>query len=217
MAYCQTSDVERYITPAVGADVAGAIAAAQKQVEQYTGDLFEPTTKTIYTETNRNHVADLPYTTNSISAVAAADTGTALSADAWTFENGTVPRIRVSLINAWSILIAGAEPYSYRSTQVARLNVTGSFGTPSVPAPIAQATALLAAQFLASTGFGTLTADAQALVGVPADVATISVEGYSVSYRDTTATTDAEASTTGLPAVDRLVAPYRRTKRARWF
>jgi len=217
MAYCQTSDVERYITPAAGANVAGAITAAQKQVEQYTGDLFEPTTKTIYTETNRNHVADLPYSTISITEVKSADTETALAADAWTFENGTVPRIRISLINAWSILIAGAEPYSYRSTQVARLNVTGTFGTATVPAPIAQATALLAAQFLASTGFGALTAEAQALIGVPADVATISVEGYSVSYRDTATSTGTEATTTGLPAVDRLVAPYRRTKRARWF
>jgi len=216
MAYCQPSDVERYITPTVGADVAGAIAAAQEQVNLYTGDLFETTNLTVYGEGNRLNVVDLPYTTQSIASVASSVDGSLLSEDAWSFENGKPARVRIYPSAAWSILIAGSEPYNVSARPgIARVNITGVFGTSSVPAPIKEATALLAANFLASTGQGALTSDAEAKIGAPADVSSITVEGYSVTYRDTGVSDLSQ--TTGLTTVDRMIAPYRRTKRARIF
>lgn len=216
MAYCQQSDVERYITLIPGADVAGAISAAQAQVNDYTGDLFESTPLTVYGEGNRLNVVDLPYTTQSVSQVASVPDATVLSSEAWDFENGKMPRIRIYPTAAWSILIAGQEPYNLASRPgIARVNITGVFGSATVPAPIKEATALLAANFLASTGQGTLTSDAESKVGAPTDVASITVEGYSVAYRDN-GTTSASDST-GLTTVDRMIAPYRRTKRSRIF
>lgn len=216
MAYCQPSDIERYITTFVGADVAGAIAAAQEKVNLYTGDLFETTNLTVYGEGNRLNVVDLPYTTQSIASVASSADGTVLSEDAWSFENGKPARVRIYPTAAWSILIAGSEPYNVSARPgIARVNITGVFGTPTVPAPIKEATALLAASFLASTGQGTLTAGAESNLGAPNDVSSITVEGYSVTYRDSNV--DDLSQTTGLTSVDRMIAPYRRTKRSRIF
>lgn len=218
MAYCQSSDVQRYITTAVGADVAGAIAAAQEQVNLYTGDLFESATLTVYGEGNRLNVVDLPYTTQSITSVASSLDGNVLSEDAWSFENGKPARVRIYPNAAWSILIAGSEPYNVSARPaIARVNITGVFGSASVPAPVKEATAILAANFLASTGQGTLTPGAETNLGAPNDVSSITVEGYSVTYRDNAGDASKIIESTGLTSVDRMLAPYRRTKRSRIF
>lgn len=218
MAYCQTSDVERYITLNEGADVVGAIAAAQDRINLYASDFFESTELTVYCEGNRVNVIDLPYTTQSIASVTPAGSDTPLSENAWSFEQGRRPIIRIFPHAVWSILIVGLEPYNISARpSVVRVNVAGVFGSPYVPAPIKEATAILAASFLASTGQGTLTSGAETNLGAPNDVSSITVEGYSVTYRDNAGNASDGVESTGLTSVDQMIAPYRRTKRARIF
>ena len=110
----------------------------------------------------------------------------------------------------WNILIVGLEPWTNRSMLRASLTVTGVFGHATTPAGVKEATAILAGILLAETGQGVLTAAGETAQGVQANIQSMSVEGFSVSY----ATTD--KPTTGATAVDRLLTPYMRNTRSRW-
>lgn len=213
MTYCQPEDVSRYITAIETADIAGAISAATDMVHNYTGDRFSTTAATQYAVTNRSGVAALNITARTVSGVALADSGETLPVDIWVFQAGRVPSVRLIANLPWNILINGREPWNQgRSLGNIRLAISGSFGYASCPDAVKEATAMLAAQYLAQTGQGTYTDAGSSIQGPEANVASISVEGYSVSYRDTSAS----VSSTGLSVVDRLLAPYRRTSGIRW-
>jgi hypothetical protein len=95
------------------------------------------------------------------------------------------------------------------------------------PAEVKEAAALLTAAILTRRGAikphtnepYTLTEAAEAGVGEKIDPAIeqIMVEGFRAIYRDLSDPDDQGVTTTGFAAIDRLLAPYRRTKRSRWF
>jgi hypothetical protein len=103
----------------------------------------------------------------------------------------------------------------------------GSAGLNVWPSEVKEAAALLTAAILARRGATNpntntayqLTEAAEAGIGERIDPAIeqIMVEGYRAVYRDLSDSDDQGFYSTGFAAVDRLLAPYRRAKRARWF
>lgn len=213
MAYCTQTDVERYLQPIPGSDVDGAIQAATDKIDLATGDIFEPRSKTIYTETNRNNTAELPYTTQSITQVTWLPQETVLGPEAYeleNFEDTKHPRIRLFATTPFNLLTAGQEPYTIVRLPKARLKVEGVFGYTAIPFQIKEATALLAAYYLFLSGFGDLKDRATEIIGRDAEVSSITVEGYSVQYREAKSTL---RETTGIVNLDRFIEPYARHKR----
>lgn len=218
MAYCTSTDIERYCEPAAGVDISDAIDIATKIVDAYTNDIHGPRNgATIYSETNRAAIADIPYTVRSISGITLTETGESLPSTAWTLINGPRPRVRINNMGGTSILVAGFEPWATGAIPAGTaLNISGNFGPSSTPAAITDATAMIAAAYLVSTGRATYTAAAPMADATDPAIASITVEGYSVSYRDITSNPNSATSTTGITPADRLLAPYRRNKGTRW-
>lgn len=216
-AYCAEEDLANYCTPAEGADTEGAIAAASAVVTAYTGDIFTALNGgEFYATTSRAGIATLPVTFRLIADVIDAASGTVLPATAW---RADVQRQTVRLLphGGYNLLIAGREPWADRSAAVRNVDliITGQFGWASTPVAVSSATAMLAAAHLVATGQAAPTQAGQGLA-VAEGITSISVEGYSVSYAQGAPAADAQAST-GNQAVDRMLAPYRRSgKRSRW-
>jgi hypothetical protein len=213
MAYCTEDDVELYININQVPDIDEVIAAAMNTVDTFTKDIFESRELTVYTEVNRSNVAELPYATQSIDNIVAVPSQIEIPENLWDFEDGTIARLRFYTIAPYSFLIVGAEPYSDRYKHELRLNVTGTFGYPTTPFQVRTATALLAAYYISLAGFGELKSTATKLIGTAPDVQSLEVEGYRVSYRPTSEA--AVTDSTGLVSIDRLLTPFKRTKRTR--
>lgn len=213
MAYCTPEDVTRYATLTAQADANEAIAVATDIIHLYTGDRFSTTTVPVTTVTNSQGLARLPYTARTVTAVALADSGELLPADCWVFTNGRNATIRVFSNLPTSVLIAGREPWTpTTANRGIRINVEGTFGFAVTPAAVKEATAMLAAHYLTSTGQATLTEAGIPTVNTNEGIASISVEGYAVTYTQSSS----EKASTGSTVVDRMLAPYRRIQRGRW-
>lgn len=214
MAYCTETDVARYITVNGNADIAGAIEAATVIVNNYTGDIFELTSLTARAVTNRAGVARLPYTASTIDTVAL-PTGETLEAGAWTFTGRRSSTVRLNGPLPYAFTIVGREPWATgRNTANIELSITGTFGHDTVPMPVREATAMLAAFIIEQAGGGTSTGVASNAAPVPSNVASITVEGYAVTYAASAAGEDIHS--TGSFTVDKLLTPYRRIAASRW-
>lgn len=213
MAYCSIDDVAKYVTPVQGADVDAAIAVATDIVHEFTGDRFSTTTAPLTVLTNRAGIAYLPITGRTVASVTITDTQEVLPSNLWRFTSGRLASVTVSQTLPFNILIKGREPWAaQRPHHNLSLTVTGNFGYAATPTAVKEATAMLAAQFLTSTGQGTVTEAGGNITGTPTDIASVSVEGYSVTYRDAANLT----ASTGVSLVDRLLTPYKRPQRGRW-
>lgn len=213
MAYCTPADVALYINTNQVPDINAVIAAAGNKVDLFTKDIFEPRTLTVYTEANRANIAELPYTTQSITSVKALPSNIDVPENLWDFENGKVPRLRFYTTAPYNFLVVGAEPYSDRYKKELRLSVTGTFGYATTPFQVRNATALLAAYYISLAGYGELKEKAKTLIGAGADIESLEVEGYKVSYR--TIDEQAAAESTGIISLDRFLTPFKRTTRMR--
>lgn len=213
MAYCTEDDVELYININQVPDINAVIAGAMETIDSFTDDIFETRALTVYTEVNRSNVAELPFTTQSVETVSALPALIDIPDNLWDFENGKIARLRFYTIAPYNFLVVGAEPYSDRYKKELRLSITGTFGYVTTPFQVRNATALLAAYYISLAGFGELKEKAKALIGAGADIASMEVEGYRVSYR--TISEDSAANSTGIVAIDRFLTPYKRTKRTR--
>ena len=207
MAYCDETDVLRYCSTSESADVEGAIAYATDAVSSYTNDILEPLNdQEVVVTVGRAGIAYLPFTCRTVQTVHETDSGREVAEDAYTFTAGRKAAIRLTRTRPWNILIAGREPWgASNGWDGARLTVECDLGPEATPAAVREAAAIQAARFLVSTGQAlegvTLTAHPQREAGV----SSVAVEGYAVTYGDST------AATTGTPSVDRILAPYRRS------
>jgi hypothetical protein len=213
MAYCTASDVALYINIEQVSDIDSIIEAAMNKVDIFTKDIFETRTITVYTEASRAMTAELPYTTQSISSIVALPSGISVPENLWDVEIGAISRIRFYAIAPYNFLVVGAEPYSDRYKQELRVNATGVFGSITTPFEIKTATALIAAYYIALSGQGRLTENATSFIGAQPDISSLEVEGYKVSYR--APSEDTFADSTGIVAIDRMLSPFKRTKRLR--
>jgi len=213
MAYCTSDDVELYININQVPDIDAVIAAAQDKIDKYTDDIFEPTAMTVYTESNRAYFAELPYTTQSVDSVVALPNNITLDPSTYNFENYKRPILRLYSTTPWSVLVAGLEPWSNDITSNIRVAVTGVFGYAETPFQIRNATALLAAYYISLAGFGELKEKAIEIIGQPANVESVDVEGYSVSYFSQT--TSELTDSTGVTGIDRFVAPFKNKRRTK--
>jgi len=210
MAYCDSSDVERYCTPSEGTDLSGAIAYATDTIDAYTRDKHEPLDdQELLAVVGRSGVAYLPFTARAVSSVYETDSGREVDSDLYAFTAGRKAAIRMTGNPAWNLLVKGREPWATADWNGTRLTVTADLGPAETPAAVREAAAILAALHLVATGQATGSDALSGFSAKPDGVAAITVEGFSVSY---TTGTDA---TTGVPTVDRLLAPYRRIV-ARW-
>lgn len=213
--YCLDADVSRYCTPAGGADIAGAIDAATRVIDAYTGDHFLPAAdQVLHLVTNRAGVATFPQTTRTVYSVSDWGSNTAFPENSWDFAPGAKATLRVNYALGPNILIVGREPWNHsaRNTANLHLRVVAGTGWATTPAAVRDATAILAAAYLVGTGAATALASLEPALGPAGNITSISVEGFSVSYKENSATTEG----TGYPMVDRLLAPYRRAQRTRW-
>ena len=217
MAYCSDTDIQKYATGFTsGAD---AISYATRLINIYTGDIFETVTGyECWPTVDRAGVAWLPVTVQSVSTVVDTSSNITVPTTLYQFQN-TARRqgIRLQGLVGVNILVAGFEPWNrWRQWMGARLHVTATAGWATTPAAVREATAILAAQYLLSTNVGgtTVPTDLGSQYSlIPDGVSAITVEGYSVQFRDNG---DKNTVTgTGVPAVDRMLAPYRRSH-ARW-
>jgi len=211
MAYCTIDDVERYLQPQPTADVAAAITAAQKKIELVTKDIFEPRALTVYTETNRANTAELPYTTLDVTNVFLLPRETEIPFTGWVLENGSRPRLRIYTATPFNLLTVGSEPWIITKLPKLRLKVDGVFGYEEVPFQIREGTALLAAYYLFQAGYGELKDRAIEITSRDADVSSITVEGFSVSYNNQSSIKAKES--TGIANLDRFLEPYHRDNR----
>jgi hypothetical protein len=211
MAYCTQADVARYININQVPDIDSVIAAAQDKVEKYTDDIFETRALTVYTETNRANTAPLPYRTQSVAEVVILPRETVLNPTSWVFEGGDFPRVRVYATTPFNLLTAGQEPWVITKLPKMRLKVSGVFGYEQTPFQIVEGTALLAAYYISQAGLGELKEKALQIIGAPADITSISVEGYSVNYR--TLEQSELKNSTGIIQLDRFLSPWKRPKR----
>lgn len=213
MAYCTPADVELYVNINQVPDINQVIAGAQRKIDLYTNDFFEPTITTAYTESNRAYFAELPYTTQSVDSVAALPNNIILDPNTYSFENFKRPIIRLFSTVPWSILVAGLEPWNNDLTSNIRLSVTGTFGYAETPFQVRQATALLAAYYIDLSGQGELKEKALEIIGQPTNVESVDVEGYSVSFFQESA--NDLTNSTGVVGIDRFIAPYVRKRRTK--
>lgn len=214
MAYCDESNVLRYCSISETADMEGAISYATDVVSSYTNDIHEPLDDQVLTVTvGRTNVAYLGKTTRSVLSVTliAGQDGIALDPSIWVFEGGRKPAIRLIGQTSPNLLVVGLEPWNYmRSWNGRQLSVTADLGPEATPVAVQEATAILAARWLCSTGQAAegfaLTAHGQREPGI----SSVSVEGFAVSY------SSPEQSSTGVPTVDRMLDPYRKAAGSRW-
>lgn len=221
MSYCAESDVLIYATPHEGVSVADAIIHAQSQIEMIAQDFFEPhNASTVEIFTNKAGVAYMPATTRAVTSVADRLTGVTIPAQAMKITTGKLGSIRITPYRQWNILIVGMEPWRLGKYQTGGITlvVTADLGTESTPIGIKQATAMLAGAFLINTGQAIPTAAGAGLTVRPDGVQAISVEGYSATFASQPAQPlTSEIHGTGYAVIDRLIAPYRRQPRSRWY
>ena len=215
MAYCTSDDVANYATLNVSTDVdtvLTAIEIAQTLINTYTNDLFETTEQTVIVSTNNAGIATLPYTTQTISVVNAIEYELEIPQSGFIFTPGRNASVQITSKLPWNILVVGREPWASRPIHRNQtLQITGVFGHESTPAGVKEATAMLAALLLNDTGKATLTDAGSTVQGADPNIQSMSVEGFSVSYKAQT-----EASTTGSTVIDRLLTPFVRKSRSRW-
>jgi hypothetical protein len=208
MAYCSITEARAAGATGSDPDVTQAIADAQERIDRYTGDTFESGNATVVATIGSDGVAVLPHKVQSVTSVTFVGATTALDTAAYRVRKSSTPgdidAIEMAGYGygqyAYNDLIAGAERWNGGYANLAqpgrRITVVGSFGWAAVPAPVKRAAALLAAQITSAA-----TGDEYA------GVKSLSVEGYSVTFA-----ADGTISSTGLPEVDQLLTPYRRTK-----
>lgn len=208
MAYCTREEVDLYISVEQIPDISAAIASAESQVNKYCRDYFEPTQLSVYTETNRAHFAELPYSTISIASILALPSNIVMPVETYSFENFSRPIIRFNNHTPYNLLVVGLEPYNNDLPGIIRLQVDGTFGYETTPFQVRNATALLTAWYLSLSGLGELKGKAQEIIGAQGNINSVQVEGYSVSYFQESATNI--SISTGSTGVDKFLAPYRR-------
>lgn len=195
---------------ATGSDefVASCIVDARELIDQYTGDMFEPTVATIVARVAPDGTAQLPVQVRSVSAVRVVGATVALPESGYlvlsSSVRGQIDAVVLGGGGRSDILVVGAEPWNGgysglvdgRTGQVA---VTGLYGHETPPVRVRDCAAVLAAS--RSTGATSMSVPGPA-VGVP----DTDDEGNAVSI-----TVDAEAPrarTTGNAAVDVALGPF---------
>lgn len=221
MTYCTLDEARA--AGAVGDDAAVtlAIARAQSSVEDFTGDLFEPSTRTVVARLGADGRAMLPYRVTDPAGsytVTDHDGVAATPYAAGTFRmfssavEGDVDA--VGLGSAWAgsnVLVYGMEPWARPRNWQGRVRVSGQFGWDVCPEGVTAATAMLAAHLSRDI---TPDPDGNPATPLPQTATQVDPEGNVIPVvppfgegEDSTATA---RRTTGHRAVDALLVPYQR-------
>jgi hypothetical protein len=193
-------------TPA--AVVAAGIAEATERVIRFCQEFFEPTAATLLAEFGTTGIAPVPRKINlaaDVTSVTFVGSSAPLNAASYRVRaSGTPDDIdAIEMMTGYNPLVVGAEPwnggYSGLIAIQPRILVVGTFGWPTTPLTVSRFAAKLAAFILNHP-------TSQDVPG-EADVASLSVEGYSVSYRQQT-----PIATTGSREVDQGLWMYRRRR-----
>lgn len=208
MPYCTAAEATTAGATGTTTQVEAATAEATERIDRFTGERFEPTALTVVAELGHDGVAPLPRRADAVTAVRYVGATTDLPATAYRLRKGSTPGDADALeLVTWGadVTVAGAEPWEGGWANLARagrrIQVTGSFGYAAVPATVRRACARLAAHLTQQPAVGSDDTEG---------VKSLSVEGYSVTYADTPGS--AGEATTGYGDIDKLLAPYRRTK-----
>lgn len=157
MAYCSVDQARAAGATGTDAEVAAWISAATERITSYTQQLFEPTVMVVVADVAPDGLVLLPRRVRTITAVTpvvADDDAVSLPASAWRVTSadvlGAVDAVHLRW-GGYNDLIAGAESYNggYRGLferwGMEQARIEGEFGYATVPALVAQACAILAA------------------------------------------------------------------------
>lgn len=210
MALCTSAQVTAAGIPAgtPGGDITAAIAEATERLIRFCQEFFEPTTTTVLAEFGTTGLAPVLRKINlaaDVTSVTFVGSSAPLNAASYRVRaSGTPGDIdAIEMMTGYNPLVVGAEPwnggYSGLIAIQPRVLVAGTFGWPTTPLTVSRFCAKLAAFILNHP-------TSQDIPG-EADVASLSVEGYAVSYRQQT-----PLATTGSREVDQGLWLYRRRR-----
>lgn len=217
MPYATEDQARRAGAVGTTAEVLAAIGAADAAIERYTGDVFAAGAVTVVADVGTDGVAVLHRRVQSVSAVRPVGSSTAFPAGSYIVTSSDIPGQVDAVVfggaGLYDELVVGAEPwnggYVGLATRAAgaRVEVDGSFGWDAPPAPVTEASAILAAE-------STVALAAAREAGAGGDVA-VDDEGnvlsITVGGRDP-ATGEVATRTTGNANVDAMLAPFVRSR-----
>lgn len=213
--YCSVDQARAAGCSGTDAEVAAWISAATERITSYTQQLFEPTALVVVADVAPDGLVLLPRRVRTVTSVTPVvttdDTPSSLPSSAWRVTSadvlGAVDAVHLRW-GGYDDLIAGAESYSggwrglFERWGMEQARVEGEFGYAEVPALVAQACALLAADI--ETQAAPSDADHVQTPGLDVDD-----EGNNVRIEDDApATPVSPSSSTGLPQADALLVGY---------
>lgn len=206
MAYCTLEQARA--AGAVGTDeqVAAAIADAGRLIDAYTGTVWEPRQLELVARVESDGAVFLPYVVQSVTAVTPVGGQDPLPDGGYLVLSSRTPGQVDAIVfggRGWAnALVLGAEPWAggyanlLRGSVTGQVTVAGTFGPEVTPPEVVDAARALAAWRTTSGS----------LVTAPGPVQT-NDEGDSVAITLTVEQATTRSHTTGLGAVDAVLAP----------
>lgn len=202
--YCTVAQAKAAGATGTDAEITAAILAAQQRVDRFTSEIWETRAGvTVRARFRGDGLALLPRRVQTVDSVTYAGATVPLGTAAYRVRSsstiGEVDAIEyVSGLGGWNDLVVGAERWNGGWANLGvgsrdEVLVVGTFGHTTTPAPVAEATALLAASISTSGG--------EAPTGTDA-------EGNASGLRDPELTPTGAG--TGVAQADDLLRPYRR-------
>lgn len=215
MTYCTIDEAKAQGARGSFADITAAIVAAQERIDRFTGDLFEPATRTVVARLGGDGRAMLPMRLTDADSVDTVEYVDGAAVEATMFrayssaDTGDVDAIGVGRdYVGTNILVVGLEPWADHTNRPGRLRVTGTFGWAETPAAVRTAAALLAGHISRLAGPGDASpTGSQTTTDVDPEGNVVPVVP---PFADDETADVAGARTTGVRSVDATLLPFRR-------